>query len=127
MKLGWKRLALPSRPRHVYLRKANDYLISHCTCARAEALISEPGQMDCPWCGCGWLFTCMKCRKAFTFAEAMEVGLSWEELADRDIRGFYECDPEAEEAEAWVGSMKEMLKEVRAGEQYVYLDGNVIS
>jgi len=112
--------------RHIYLRKANDDLISFCMCDKAEALISEPGQMDCPWCGCGWLFTCMKCRKAFTFAEGFEVGKSWEDLADRDIRGFYEHAPEPRETQAWTASMKSLLQDAQVGEQYVYFDGHVI-
>jgi hypothetical protein len=53
----------------VYLCKDNDDLISHCTCR--EALVAPPGQADCPWCGCGWLFSCLSCRKAFTFARAV--------------------------------------------------------
>ena len=42
--------------KHIYLRKANDDFVSHCECAKADALISSPGQMDCPWCVCieGW-------------------------------------------------------------------------
>jgi hypothetical protein len=72
--------------RLIYLQKDNDDLVSHCRCR--EAFISYPPQMDCPWCGCGWLFSCIKCRKAFTFARAVEVNDSWEELACRDIRGM---------------------------------------
>ena len=54
----------------VYLVKANNDLISHCACS--NAVIGAPAQMDCPWCGCGWLFVCSKCRKAFSFARAEE-------------------------------------------------------
>jgi hypothetical protein len=112
--------------KHVYLRKANDDLVSHCKCARADALISSPSQMDCPWCGCGWLFICSRCRKAFTFAEGVKVDESWEETGDRTIRALYRREPEAGEVEEWVGYMKTLLKGVKPGEQYVYLDGYVI-
>src|SRR5262249_18861030 len=61
--------------RHVYLRKANNDLVSHCACAQADALVTAPSQMDCPWCGCGWLFICSRCRKAFTFAERAHARL----------------------------------------------------
>ena len=113
-------------PNHVYLRKHNDQLVSHCRCAPAEALISSPAQMDCPWCGCGWLFTCTRCRKAFTFAEGVEVDGSWEQTADRSIRALYRREPEPDEAAEWVGFMKLLLRDVVPGEAYVYLDGWVL-
>ena len=79
--------------KHLYLRKANDDLVSNCRCAKAEALITAPCQMDCPWCGCGWLFICSHCRKAFTFAEAFEVEESWEATGERAIRGLFHASP----------------------------------
>jgi hypothetical protein len=82
--------------------------------------------MDCPWCGCGWLFICSRCRKGFTFAEAVEVSELWEETADRSIRGFYARAPEPGEVEEWIDFLKILLKGIRAGEQYVYFDGWVI-
>ena len=51
----------PVKPKIVYLKKASNELISHCGCE--ESRISYPAQMDCPWCGCGWLFSCITCRK----------------------------------------------------------------
>ena len=112
--------------KHLYLRKANDDLVSHCRCGKADALISSPGQMDCPWCGCGWLFICSRCRKAFTFAEVVEINESWGQTADRTIRALYRREPEEGEAEEWVGFMKILLKDIQSGLQYVYLDGWVI-
>jgi hypothetical protein len=113
--------------KHLYLRKTNDDLVSHCHCAQADALITGPCQMGCPWCGCGWLFICRRCRKAFTFAEAVEVKESWAETADRAIRGLIQREPEPGQVEEWVGFMKMLLKGLRRGEQYVYLDGWVIA
>jgi hypothetical protein len=75
--------------KHLYLRKANDGFVSHCKCDKADALISSPSQMDCPWCGCGWLFICSRCCKAFTFVEAVQVDESWEKTADRSVRALY--------------------------------------
>jgi hypothetical protein len=112
--------------KHLYLRKANDDLVSHCRCAASDALISSPGQMDCPWCGCGWLFICSRCRKAFTFAEAFEINESWERTADRTIRSLYQREPERGEAKEWIGFMKILLKGIQRSQQYVYLDGWVI-
>jgi hypothetical protein len=82
--------------------------------------------MDCPWCGCGWLFFCSSCRKAFTFAEAIEVHESWEETGDRAIRGLFQSEPEPGQVEEWVEFMNILLKGIRPGEKYVYLDGWVI-
>src|SRR5579863_879047 len=79
----------------VYLAKANNDLISRCTCDRT--FIGAPSQMDCPWCGCGWLFLCPKCRKAFTFAQAEEVDLTWEQLAHNDLDGKWGRQPTSQE------------------------------
>jgi hypothetical protein len=105
----------------VYLVKANDDLISHCTCARA--MVGAPGQMDCPWCGCGWLFVCRTCRKAFTFARAEEVDQTWQELAHKDLDGKWGRQPTSREIKEWIGLMKILLKELEVGKEYVYIDG----
>ena len=85
----------------VFLAKANDDLISHCKCA--YTFIGAPAQMDCPWCGCGWLFVCPKCRKAFTFARAVECNLTREQLAHNDLDGKYGRQPSGEEVdECWL-------------------------
>src|SRR4051794_39312237 len=78
--------------------------------------------MDCPWCGCGWLFACVNCRKAFTFAEGVLVPEPWEETALRDLRGW-KTQPSDEDVAGWVDAMKELLADVRVGERYVCLDG----
>jgi len=114
----------PKKNGHIHLAKANDDLVSHCRCA--EALITFPPQMDCPWCGCGWLFTCITCRKAFTFAKGVFVPEAWEQTAARDIRNQTGNEPEPDDVTAWVGAMKELLSDVRVGEQYVCLDGMII-
>ena len=48
-------------------------------------MIAAPVQMESPWNGEGWLFTCLNCRKNFTFARAVEVEESMEELAALDL------------------------------------------
>ena len=110
----------------IYLRKANSDVINHCKCA--DGYISAPGQMDCPWCGCGWLFTCSVCRKAFTFAEAVEVDFTLEEMAQRDLQHWRRAGtaPSAEDIQGWVDFMRAFLRGVVAGQRYVYLDGVVI-
>src|SRR5438045_9747402 len=96
----------------IYLRKANSDLIDHCKCG--GGYISSPGQMDCPWCGCGWLFTCVDCRKAFTFAEAVEVDFTLEEMARRNRKhwGRAGTEPSAHEISDWVDFMRDFLQDI---------------
>src|SRR5205809_7865690 len=94
-------------PAHVYLAKDNAELVCHCKCP--QALMTFPPQMDCPWCGCGWLFTCIECRKAFTFARGVLVDLTWEELARRDLFNKWQTDPSVEDIQSWIGAMRELL------------------
>jgi len=110
----------------IYLRKANDDLISHCRCA--EAYIAAPRQMDCPWCGCGWLFPCSVCRKSFTFAEAVEVDFTLEEMARRDIQGNEQSnkEPSKDRIQEWVEFMELILRGIEVGRRYVYFDTYVI-
>jgi hypothetical protein len=116
-------VAAKQTQRTVYLEKANADLICHCTCARA--LIRAPLQMDCPWCGCGWLFSCIECRKAFTFAKGVEVAETLDELARHDLAkmGAKVTD---ESVYSWVGMMKGLLAGVEVGKTYVYFDGVLV-
>jgi hypothetical protein len=113
----------PRERKHLYLQRASDKLVCHCNCD--DAWITFPPQMDCPWCGCGWLFCCSKCRKAFAFAKCVEINESWEETALRDLnsRGPDFEKPTADDVEAWVAAMKVMCEELEPGQEYVYLDG----
>jgi hypothetical protein len=107
----------------LYLAKDNDALCSHCECEKT--LITAPGQADCPWCGCGWLFTCIECRKAFTFARAVEWHGSWEDLARKDLEGFGRI-PIDDSISEWVEFMKVFLADIKLHQQYVYFDGAII-
>jgi hypothetical protein len=107
-----------------YLKKASDDLISFCSCG--DGRMAFPAQMDCPWCGCGWLFSCITCRKAFTFAKGVEIEGTWEEIARDDIRNKWKEEPSEEDVASWIEAMKEILADVQVGERYVILDGSVI-
>lgn len=98
--------------------------ICFCLCLPEEALIAEPGQMDCPWCGCGWLFACTRCRKGFTFAVAKEVPFSLREIARGDITRFG-AQLSVLAVDTWVSDMTAMLHGITLGERYAYLDGAV--
>jgi hypothetical protein len=119
---GWRR---SEKGKTLYLEKSCDDVISHCRCR--NALITWPPQMDCPWCGCGWLFTCIECRMAFTFARGVLVDETLEEIGARDLRNRWKREPAAKDVIEWVGAMRILLKDVEVGREYVYLDGFFIS
>src|SRR5215210_3079207 len=105
----------------IYLERANRKLVCHCACR--ESLISSPPQMDCPWCGCGWLFTCIVCRKAYAFARGVEIEQSLVELAEEDLTAKFDTKPSDVDVARWVEWMSVLLKGVEPGRDYVYLDG----
>ena len=108
------------------LTKANDNLISFCNCS--EPAIATSGQADCPWCGCGWLFSCVKCRKAFTFAKVTESTRSYEEIAQEDfLNQFQENLPlDNESVLEQANWMKTELADIPMGTECVILDGSII-
>lgn len=107
------------------LVKANDDLISFCRCAPAFA---TSGQADCPWCGCGWLFTCVDCRKAFTFARVAETEFSPEDLARRDFLrfGIKDADLKAEHIAAKAEWLSDQIEDLEVGTVCIILDGCVL-
>ena len=107
-----------------YLKKANDDVISFCSCG--DGRITFPAQMDCPWCGCGWLFTCVTCRKAFTFAEGVEIQGTWKDLARADITKRLSKEHTDENVASWIEEMKAFTRDVKVGVRYVIIDGSVI-
>jgi len=105
-----------------FLFKANDDVLSFCTCENAPAM--STGQLDCPWCGCGWMIACSRCTKSFIFAEVRETDLSLIELGRREVaaRGI-EGITEAQIVE-WAEGMAETLDAFEIGDVVVYLDGS---
>ena len=103
-----------------WLAKANDDILSFCTCT--SPLASGPGQLDCPWCGCGWLISCIDCRKPFVFAQVAEIDRTYQDIVRMDFKSRgYEPDPETiENCALW---MAEAVAELQLGEIVVYLDG----
>lgn len=104
-----------------YLFKANDDVLSFCKCKDEPAMSS--GQLDCPWCGCGWLIACSKCACAFTFAEVRETDLTMKELGRRvfDRQGISDYDDQ--DLEEWGQAMTAALASFEVGDTVVYLDG----
>lgn len=82
------------------------------------------GQMDCPWCGCGWLISCSKCAKAFTLAEVRETDLSFEELGRREVDRRGLLDISEDEIKDWAAGMADVLEPFAVGDIVVYLDGS---
>jgi hypothetical protein len=103
-----------------YLIKASDDVLSHCTCL--SPLAAVPGQLDCPWCGCGWLICCAACGKAFTFASVIEIDLTYRQIIEADFktRGIA---LESGEAEEMAATLSEMMAPLDLESTVVYLDG----
>jgi hypothetical protein len=103
------------------LAKASDDVLSHCQCS--TPLASLPGQLDCPWCGCGWLISCTQCRRAFTYARVVEVETDYETYVQDDRRrgGYADYDPsELNDCASW---LEDTLADIPVGKTVVYLDG----
>jgi hypothetical protein len=111
----------------LYLKKAvAPQPISFCSCGPEEALIATPEQLNCPWCGCGWLFVCTLCRAAFTIATAIESPKTLRELVTADAERFYESSPPSlDDINERLGQVALMLENIVPGKDYVYLDGRV--
>ena len=103
--------------------KANNDCISWCECDATIA--SYPAQIECPWDGGGWLFTCISCRKAFTFGRIASSDRTLKELALADIRGRGLKPPTKELIVDWVRFMKRELDPLPEGQEVAYLDGKI--
>lgn len=110
-----------------FLFKANDDVISHCRCTDSPPAMSS-GQLDCPWCGCGWLIACSTCKKSYTYAVVREIDTPLDELArrERTIRKLDDYVDEEGIAD-WVTFMTEELEPFSDGQIVVYLDGGYFS
>ncbi len=108
----------------LYLVKSSNEFVSHCLCDFAP--ISYPGQLDCPWCGCGWLFTCMNCQKGFTFAKAVRIKQSWRSLAQVDIFRNSGEMANYKSSSDWIADMGSLLEEIIENHVYSYIDWNVL-
>jgi hypothetical protein len=109
---------------HSFLDNADRDATGHGQCD--PALMAYPEQLDCPWCGCGWQFTCLQCRRPFTFATGIEVDDPWDNFARYDLESAGVPDPPPYLARARAEAMEKLLTGVRVGQHYVYLDGAVI-
>lgn len=108
-----------------FLFKADDRVLSFCRCEGEPAMSS--GQLDCPWCGCGWLISCSKCKKAFTFGVVREIDTPLEELARREAASRNIADRLTDQDIAdWVAWMTECFEEFADGDVVVYLDGHYL-
>ena len=113
-------------PKTLYLAKADEQPLSHCSCPAGQAFIAGPDQLDCPWCGCGWLFSCIRCRRAFTVARVVETRRSLAELAESDMLGAGR-EANRESLADWVEYMSEFLTGIELGNEYVFLDCVLVS
>jgi hypothetical protein len=104
-----------------WIAKANDDVLSHCRCE--APLAGTPGQLDCPWCGCGWLISCAVCRRAFAYGRVVEIEQTTQQFIADDYarRGFKSVT--ADEIKQDAAFTEDMLAPFGVGEIVVYLDG----
>jgi len=105
-----------------FIFKANDRVLSFCDCVGEPAM--STGQLDCPWCGCGWLIACSKCSRSFTFAEVRETEIPLAELGRRETQARGVTAVTEEEIAEWADGMAEALDPFDVGDVVVYLDGS---
>jgi len=105
-----------------FLFKANDDVLSFCACEGQPAMSS--GQLDCPWCGCGWMISCSKCTKSFTFAEVRETDIPLIELDRREAVARGLTDVSEQDIAEWAEGMADAFAGFEAGDIVVYLDGH---
>ena len=109
----------------IYLRKAIEPgVVNWCECAQENAL-AVVSQASCPWCGCGYLWSCITCRNSFTIAEAVEVPLTFDEIRELDARGFFGEERRPPGMVKWRNEASAFSTEnLVLGAKYVYLDGS---
>ncbi|MCA8970594.1 MAG: hypothetical protein KDC95_12445 [Planctomycetes bacterium] len=107
-----------------YLFKANDDVLSFCDCKDEPAM--STGQLDCPWCGCGWMIACSKCAKSYIFAEVRETDESLRDIGRRVLARQGYGDITDEELQEWCEHMEESLEDFDTGDVVVYLDGEYL-
>jgi hypothetical protein len=107
-----------------FLFKANDDVLSYCSCAGQPAM--STGQLDCPWCGCGWMISCSSCKKSFVFAEIAETDVSMQELGRREALARGLTDIDDNDVRDWAEAMTEALAPFAVGQIVVYLDGEYL-
>lgn len=111
----------------LYIVRASSEGVCHCQCE--DAPMSVPDQLDCPWCGCGWMLTCSRCNRAYTFGVARHVPGTLREIILNDFRQRQlpkELLEDKEFIDGCVESISEMIENIEEGEQYVYFDGILI-
>ena len=108
------------------LEKANDDLISFCKCE--EGAYASECQADCPWCGCGWLFTCVRCGMSFAFAKVIETEVSPQQVVQLEYsrrfeREFALDDDDVVEKAVW---LNHEIMNLPRGTLCVFVDGKIL-
>ncbi|MGG7568419.1 hypothetical protein ACQ5SO_19880 [Rhodovulum sp. DZ06] len=108
------------------LKAGGDHPISFCDCdPQADFAVATSGQLDCPWCGCGWLFTCSRCRRAFTWGVVADSTRTAEEVA-RHLAGLGPDDAVGAEDREEYEWLEHGLRDLAPGTRVVLLDGGIL-
>lgn len=112
----------------IWIAKAPDQRggICWCKCPLEEAIAKPTGALDCPWCGCGWLFTCSTCRKAFMIGEAVEVSGTLEDMVRKEYQSWGIEEPTDAELAGPQGHLQQVQTRLEFGELYVHMDSMAV-
>jgi len=132
----WKRNPDEQRPsRTLWLIKDDPDGKWYCQCPQGIVNAPHHDEHTYPTGGTGWLFTCVRCRKAFMFAKAALIQPSLMDLAARDTprtRKVMDKHGNVREhvllatAAEWLARVEPMAAELREGRRYVFFDGRLL-
>lgn len=110
-----------------WIVKSSDDGVCHCKCDLGIAESPGAGQLDCPWCGCGWLFMCAMCGAVFTYGRIAEVDMQPTEIATRMVDHVFGAGKHRDlvpVARDDIASQSSVLGDV--GDEVVVIDGRVL-
>jgi hypothetical protein len=110
-----------------YLVRSSRDTICWCDCSSAMVTPPGMGQMACPWCGCGFLFSCLRCRLAFTFAKCVDMPLTSKQIVREDYRTYFSGkEPDANDVKLLSEHLEAATDTLVLGCEYVVLDGRLL-
>jgi len=132
----WKRKRAAAPARTLWLVKDDPEGSWWCNCPQGIVDAPMHDKQTWPTGGEGWLFTCIRCEKAFMFAKAVRIRPTLEELAER-------CTPRTEDVgspdslelrtdvlmagpQDWLAVVRPHANGLVEGQRYVFFDGRVL-
>ncbi len=111
----------------LHLTRAPGDTTASCRCP--DSLMAVPDQSETPWDGSGYLCTCHKCGKTFTFGKVIKVNMKLRDFVLKDLRQRdlpKELLNDRDFIDGCCESIEEMLADLEEGKEFVYFDGVLI-